>query len=64
MGESFLTKWERVIKPKCPSCHRGGFSQSEAADGRPQFECGHCGHTWTCGLTGGMYARLTARRSS
>lgn len=61
---SFLKKWEGVIKPTCPSCHKGGYSQRKAADGRPEFVCGSCDNTWTCGTTGGIYARLSLGRRS
>jgi transposase-like protein len=44
--------------PTCPSCHKGGYAQSKAEyDGRPEFKCGHCGHSWTNGKDGGEYAK-------
>ena len=42
-------------RPTCPRCHFGGYRQSDAWDGRPQFECTLCDHTWTCGRDGGAY---------
>lgn len=59
--DSFFTRGSKVINPTCPSCHKGGYSQREAADGRPEFLCGTCGKTWTCGMTGGMYTRLRSQ---
>lgn len=58
--DSFFKRWERVIKPTCPSCHKRAYSEGKATDGRPEFSCNVCGHVWTCGMTGGMYAKLAS----
>jgi len=42
---------------KCPRCKIGGYKQDRASDGRPSFECTRCGHVWTCGYSGGIYAQ-------
>lgn len=48
---------KKVEVPRCPKCHTGGYRQTEARDGRPEFECGVCGHIWTYGKDGGKYAK-------
>ncbi len=56
MGKTGKAQGGRRKAVKCPRCHKGGFSQSEAdGDRRPQFACA-CGHIWTCGKDGGEYA--------
>ena len=52
-----MKKEDTKTKPTCPACHKGGYSEATATDGRPEFHCGHCGNTWTNGSTGGEYVR-------
>lgn len=32
-----------AVKPRCPRCRVGGYTQSEAPDNRPLFTCTQCG---------------------
>jgi hypothetical protein len=45
----------RANKPRCPRCNHPGYWRSNAADGRPAYECDKCGDWWTCGHSGGEY---------
>jgi transposase-like protein len=45
------------INPRaCIRCHRSGFTQDKAHDGRPRFTCQACGEVWTSGRTGEPWA--------
>ena len=50
-------------KPTRPRCHLGGYATSTTTDGRPSFSCTRCGHTWSCGKSGGMYLRPSAPKA-
>lgn len=45
----------------CPKCKHPEFFVGKAGDGRPDFLCTSCGHSWTCGHSGGEFLR-TAKR--
>ena len=47
---------ERPPKPACSRCWHRGFWRQTATDGRPEFVCDSCGHTWTSGADGSPYA--------
>jgi transposase-like protein len=46
----------RPVKPACPKCRGKGYTTSRAVDGRPKFTCTSCGHIWTAGTRGGVWA--------
>ncbi len=47
---------QKIRKPRCPRCRKGGYQQGKAWDGRPRFTYTLCGNTWTNGKSGGEYA--------
>jgi transposase-like protein len=45
----------------CPRCKHPEFTKGKAFDGRPDFQCTACGHSWTCGHSGGEYLKAAKR---
>lgn len=51
-------------KHPCARCRHPEFLLGKAGDGRPDFMCTNCDHSWTCGSVGGdylKYGRLVKR---
>lgn len=52
-----MTKMAYNKTNPCPSCRHPEFEVGVAGDGRPDFLCTNCGHSWTYGDRGGGYLK-------
>jgi predicted Zn finger-like uncharacterized protein len=45
----------------CPKCKAPGYvklDERAVESNRPEFKCTSCGHTWSFGKSGGVYATM------